>query len=66
MKKEKKKNYESPTTECTLVELENSICAASITDDDKKGVTVNSNAQDYESFDASGKNENGTDIIKWD
>lgn len=61
-----KESYESPTTECTLVELESPICAASITDDDKKGVTVNSNAQDYESFDASGKNDDGSDIIKWD
>ena len=63
----KRKKYESPLTEMARVQLEDGICAGSITNDDKRGVTVNSNAQDYESFDVSTeKNTDGSDIITWD
>ena len=63
----KRKKYESPLTELAHVQLEDGICAASITDDQKHGVTVNSNAQDYESFDVStDKNSDGSDIITWE
>ena len=63
----KRKKYESPLTELSRIEVEDGICAASITDDQKRGVTVNSNAQDYASFDAtSDKGEDGDDIIKWE
>lgn len=63
----KRKKYESPLTELSRIEVEDGICAASITDDQKRGVTVNSNAQDYESFDVSTeKNTDGSDIITWD
>ena len=48
MDKKMKKPYESPSTQCTLVEMEAGLCAASITDDAKKGVKVTSNTQDYE------------------
>lgn len=51
MDKKMKKPYESPSTKCTLVEMEAGLCAASITDDAKKGVTVTSNTQDYEEVD---------------
>ena len=62
----KRKKYESPLTEMARVQLEDAICAGSITNDDKRGVTVNSNAQDYESFDVStDKNADGSDIIDW-
>ena len=62
----KRKKYESPLTEMARVQLEDGICAASITDDQKHGVTVNSNAQDYESFDVSKDyNADGSDIIDW-
>ena len=62
----KRKKYESPLTEMARVQLEDAICAASITDDQKHGVTVNSNAQDYESFDVSKDyNADGSDIIDW-
>ena len=63
----KRKKYESPLTELSRIEVEDGICAASITDDQKRGVTVNSNAQDYESFDVSTENNtDGSDIITWD
>ena len=63
----KRKKYESPLTELSRIEVEDGICAASITDDQKRGVTVNSNAQDYESFDVSTeKNADGSDIITFD
>ena len=64
----KRKKYESPLTEMARVQLEDGICAASITNDDKQGVTVNSNAQDYESFDASqsGTGQDGGEIITWE
>ena len=63
----KRKKYESPLTELSRIEVEDGICAASITDDQKRGVTVNSNAQDYESFDVStDKNSDGSDIITWE
>ena len=63
----KRKKYESPLTELAHLQLEDGICAGSITNDDKRGVTVNSNAQDYESFDVSTeKNTDGSDIITWD
>ena len=63
----KRKKYESPLTELSRIEVEDGICAASITDDQKRGVTVNSNAQDYESFDLSTeKNADGSDIITFD
>ena len=62
----KRKKYESPLTEMARVQLEDGICAASITDDQKHGVTVNSNAQDYESCDVSKDyNADGSDIIDW-
>lgn len=38
MDKKMKKPYESPSTQCTLVEMEAGLCAASITKDDKSGV----------------------------
>ena len=57
-----KKPYESPSTQCTLVEMEAGLCAASITDDAKKGVTVTSNTQDYEEVNV--KEE--TDAFTWD
>ena len=60
----KRKKYESPLTEMARVQLEDAICAASITNDDKRGVTVNSNAQDYESFDVSTAENAG--IIDWE
>lgn len=60
----KRKKYESPLTEMARVQLEDGICAASITNDDKSGVTVNSNAQDYESFDVSTAENAG--IIDWE
>ena len=63
----KRKKYESPLTELSRIEVEDGICAASITDDQKRGVTVNSNAQDYESFDVStDKNADGSEIITWE
>lgn len=63
----KRKKYESPLTELSRIEVEDGICAASITDDQKHGVTVNSNAQDYESFDVSTeKNADNSDIITWE
>ena len=63
----KRKKYESPLTELAHLQLEDGICAGSITNDDKRGVTVNSNAQDYESFDVStDKNADGSDIITWE
>ena len=60
----KRKKYESPLTEMARVQLEDGICAASITNEDKQGVTVNSNAQDYESFDVSTAANAG--IIDWE
>ena len=62
MDKKSKKPYESPSTQCTLVEMEAGLCAASITDDAKKGVTVTSNTQDYEEVNV--KDE--TDAFTWD
>ena len=63
----KRRKYETPLTELSRIEVEDGICAASITDDQKRGVTVNSNAQDYESFDVStDKNSDGSDIITWE
>ena len=63
----KRKKYESPLTEMARVQLEDGICAASITDEQKHGVTVHSNAQDYESFDVSiDKNDDKSDIITWE
>ena len=51
MDKKMKKPYESPSTKCTLVEMEAGLCAASITKDDKTGVKVTSTPQDYEEVD---------------
>ena len=64
MDKKMKKPYESPSTKCTLVEMEAGLCAASITDDAKKGVTVTSNTQEYEEIDL-GKDAN-KDAVTWD
>ena len=64
MDKKMKKPYESPSTQCTLVEMEAGLCAASITDDAKKGVKVTSNTQDYEEIDL-GKDAN-KDAFTWD
>lgn len=64
MDKKMKKPYESPSTKCTLVEMEAGLCAASITDDAKNGVTVTSNTQDYEEIDVTQSgNENA---FKWE
>ena len=64
MDKKMKKPYESPSTKCTLVEMEAGLCAASITDDAKKGVTVTSNTQEYEVIDVTQSgNENA---FKWE
>ena len=63
MDKKMKKPYESPSTKCTLVEMEAGLCAASITDDAKKGVTVTSNTQDYEEIVTQSGNENA---FKWE
>ena len=60
----KRKKYESPLTEMARVQLEAAICAASLTDEQKHGVPVNSNAQDYESFDVSTAENAG--IIDWE
>lgn len=62
MDKKMKKPYESPSTQCTLVEMEAGLCAASITNNDKTGVTVTSNTQDYQEVDV--KEE--TDAFTWD
>ena len=64
MDKKMKKPYESPSTQCTLVEMEAGLCAASITRDDKTGVTVTSNTQDYEEIDLS-KDAN-KDAFTWE
>ena len=64
MDKKMKKPYESPSTQCTLVEMEAGLCAASITNDAQKGVTVTSNTQDYEEIDLS-KDAN-KDAFTWD
>ena len=64
MDKKMKKPYESPSTKCTLVEMEAGLCAASITDDAKNGVTVTSNTQEYEEIDL-GKDAN-KDAFTWD
>ena len=53
MDKKMKKPYESPSTKCTLVEMEAGLCAASITMDDKTGVKVTSTPQDYEEVDVT-------------
>lgn len=53
MDKKMKKPYESPSTKCTLVEMEAGLCAASITKDDKTGVKVTSTPQDYEEVDVT-------------
>ena len=64
MDKKLKKPYESPSTQCTLVEMEAGLCAASITNDAQKGVTVTSNTQDYEEIDLS-KDAN-KDAFTWE
>lgn len=64
MDKKMKKPYESPSTKCTLVEMEAGLCAASITDDAKKGVTVTSNTQDYEEVDVNA--EGNKDAFTWE
>lgn len=64
MDKKMKKPYESPSTQCTLVEMEAGLCAASITNDAQKGVTVTSNTQDYEEIDLS-KDAN-KDAFTWE
>ena len=64
MDKKMKKPYESPSTQCTLAEMEAGLCAASITNDAQKGVTVTSNTQDYEEIDL-GKDAN-KDAFTWD
>ena len=64
MDKKMKKPYESPSTKCTLVEMEAGLCAASITNDAQKGVTVTSNTQDYEEIDLS-KDAN-KDAFTWE
>ena len=64
MDKKMKKPYESPSTQCTLVEMEAGLCAASITNDAQKGVTVTSNTQDYEEIDLD-KDAN-KDAFTWD
>ena len=58
MDKKMKKPYESPSTKCTLVEMEAGLCAASITDK-PSSTKVESTSQGYEEF------ENG-DGISWD
>lgn len=62
MDKKMKKPYESPSTQCTLVEMEAGLCAASITNDAQKGVKVTSNTQDYEEVNV--KEETGA--FTWD
>ena len=64
MDQKMKKPYESPSTKCTLVEMEAGLCAASITNDAQKGVTVTSNTQDYEEIDLS-KDAN-KDAFTWE
>ena len=64
MDKKMKKPYESPSTQGTLVEMEAGLCAASITNDAQKGVTVTSNTQDYEEIDL-GKDAN-KDAFTWE
>ena len=64
MDKKMKKPYESPSTQCTLVEMEAGLCAASITDDAKKGVKVTSNTQEYREFDVS--TEEDKNAFTWD
>lgn len=64
MDKKMKKPYESPSTKCTLVEMEAGLCAASITNDAKRGVEVTSTPQEYEEVDVTQPgNENA---FKWD
>lgn len=64
MDKKMKKPYESPSTKCTLVEMEAGLCAASITNNDKTGVTVTSTPQDYEEVDVlTDQNKND---FKWE
>ena len=58
------KSYVSPFTQCTLVEMEAGLCAASITRDDKTGVTVTSNTQDYVEVD--GSTEEDKNAFTWD
>ena len=64
MDKKMKKPYESPSTKCTLVEMEAGLCAASITDDAKQGVTVTSNTQEYVEIDVS--QSTNEDAFKWE
>lgn len=64
MDKKMKKPYESPSTQCTLVEMEAGLCAASITNNDKTGVTVTSNTQEYREFDVS--TEEDKNAFTWD
>ena len=64
MDKKMKKPYESPSTQCTLVEMEAGLCAASLTNNDKTGVTVTSNTQEYREFDVS--TEEDKDAFTWD
>lgn len=52
-----KRLYQTPSTQCMVVELEGGFCA-SIVNNDGKGTTVNSNAQGYEESSALGE-ENG-------
>ncbi|MGN0091390.1 MAG: hypothetical protein ACI36Z_10625 [Alloprevotella sp.] len=59
-----KKPYESPSTKCTLVEMEAGLCAASITKDDKTGVKVTSTPQDYEEVDVSA--DGNKDAFTWE
>ena len=58
MDKKMKKPYESPSTKCTLVEMEAGLCAASITDK-PSSTKVESTSQGYKEF------ENG-ERISWD
>ena len=64
MDKKMKKPNERPSTQCTLVEMEAGLCAASITDDAKKGVKVTSNTQEYREFDVS--TEEDKNAFTWD
>ena len=64
MDKKMKKPYESPSTKCTLVEMEAGLCAASITRDDKTGVKVTSTPQEYQEVDVL--TDQNKDDFKWE
>ena len=58
MDKKMKKPYESPSTQCTLVEMEAGLCAASITDN-PSSTKVESSSQGYVEY-------NNGEGISWD